>query len=122
MQQLRSSFAGLAAHCVLFSAVAQAVLPPLLDTPIALRGPFVAPPADTTWTDALSLGIQGRGWPASELGAPFTRLPAKAQQVLCSQKPCEGKAQGSKCSPSDCEATRCAVWGLSTTATGLYFR
>jgi len=31
------------------------------------------PPADTVWTDVLDLGIQGRGWNASELNSPFNR-------------------------------------------------
>jgi hypothetical protein len=36
------------------------------------------PPADTVWTDVLDLGIQGRGWNASELNSPFNRcVPLK---------------------------------------------
>ena len=53
-------------------------------------------PSDTVWTDARSLGIQGRGWPESELPGPYDRLPSSAQATL------------------DAE-----TWSLSRTATGL---
>ena len=53
-------------------------------------------PSDTVWTDARSLGIQGRGWPESELPGPYDRMPRSAQATL------------------DAE-----TWSLSRTATGL---
>lgn len=47
----------------------------------------------------------------------FCRLPSHAQQTLCSSSPC-----ASPCAVPTCEADRCAVWGLSQTATGLHVR
>ena len=34
------------------------------------------------FVDALGLGIEGQGWPATELAAPFDRLPAKARDKV----------------------------------------
>lgn len=34
------------------------------------------------FADALSLGLEGQGWPAAALAAPFDRLPAKAQDKV----------------------------------------
>jgi hypothetical protein len=36
-------------------------------------------PADTVWTDARTLGIQGRGFAESELPDPYSRLPTAAK-------------------------------------------
>ena len=54
-----------------------------LDQPIdsGVNGP---PPNSTVWTDALTLGVHGRGWPQSQMSSPYTRLPAHAQNLLCS--------------------------------------
>ena len=54
---------------------------------------------DVAWTDARALGVEGQGWPAAELAAPFDRLPKKA----------EGSVPGS-------------VWNLSRHSAGLCVR
>jgi hypothetical protein len=51
------------------------------------------------WHDVRTLTVEGRGWPESELKAPFDRLPVKA----------EGKV-------------RSAVWGLSHDSAGICVR
>ena len=84
-----------------------------LDAPMAsgVTGP---PPNTTVWTDTLTLGVRGRGWDAAKMASPFARLPTHAHQTLCSNQSC-----AAQCSEAECEAKRCAVWGLSQTATGL---
>ena len=39
-------------------------------------------PASTSWTDARTLGIHGRGWPEAELPQPYARLPATAEAAV----------------------------------------
>jgi len=51
------------------------------------------------FADARDLGIEGRGWPATDFAAPFDRLPAKAQ-----------------------EKVRADVWNLSHHSAGLCVR
>jgi hypothetical protein len=75
------------------------------------------PPSSTVWTDALPLGVRGRGWPADKMDSPFSRLPSHAQAALCSNATC---AAG--CAEPQCEMRRCAVWGLSTSSTGMHIR
>ena len=72
------------------------------------------PPSDTVWTDVLQLGVRGRGWPESQLVSPYSRLPATAKSLLCSQELC-----ASSCTTASCESLRCDVWALAQTATGL---
>jgi hypothetical protein len=88
----------------------------LVDQPIdSGAGP---PPNSTVWTDALTFGLRGAGWPTSQMTSPYTRLPSHAQKTLCSStEPC-----AAPCSEKQCETRRCAVWGLSQTATGLHFK
>jgi len=54
---------------------------------------------EPTWHDIQTLTIEGRGWPQSDLKAPYDRLPAKAEGVV-----------------------RSAVWGLSHDSAGLVAR
>jgi hypothetical protein len=86
----------------------------MVDQPIdsGVSGP---PPNSTVWTDALTLGVRGRGWPEERMVSPYTRLPAHAQKMLCSKSQC-----AAPCSEHQCETRRCAVWGLSQTSTGLH--
>lgn len=92
---------------------------PLLDplphsySPAAVGG---MPPADTMWTDALTLGVHGKAWPDAALPSPYTRLPTRAQAVLCNETaPCYPGPDESRC-----RANLCEVWSLSNTPTGLY--
>lgn len=75
------------------------------------------PPNSTVWTDALTLGVHGRGWHEAQMTSPYTRLPDHAQKSLCSASQC-----AAPCSEHQCETRRCAVWGLSQTATGLHIK
>ena len=96
-------------------ALGRVLAPAFLDqaVPSGVTGP---PPNSTVWTDALTLGVQGRGWPASAMGSPYTRLPSHAQDTLCSKTaPC-----AAPCAEQQCEQRRCAVWGLSQSSTGLH--
>lgn len=82
------------------------------------RGP---PPNDTVWTDVLALGVHGKAWPNTALNSPYQRLPGKAEALLCdSQVPCYPNLSGDEAGNKACLAALCAVWGLSTTPTGLY--
>jgi hypothetical protein len=86
-----------------------------VDEPID-SGATSPPPNNTVWTDALTLGVRGRGWPAPQMTSPYTRLPRHAQGILCNNTaPC-----AAPCTEHACTQRRCAVWGLSQTATGLH--
>ncbi|MDF1823892.1 MAG: SGNH/GDSL hydrolase family protein [Verrucomicrobiales bacterium] len=37
---------------------------------------------ELVWHEVNALGIEGQGWPASDLAAPFDRLPAKAEGIV----------------------------------------
>lgn len=71
-------------------------------TSIEKLDPNFAPPkvdGDTVWHDIRTLGVEGRGWSASDCARPFDRLPAKAEDVVTD-----------------------AVWSLSRNSTGMYVR
>ncbi len=63
------------------------------------RAPVVTSEPVCQWFDAVSLGIEGRGWPVSRLESPYDRLPASARGVV-----------------------RPDVWGLSHCSTGMRVR
>ena len=100
------------AAVALMPAMAAAFLDQAPDSGIS--GP---PPDGTVWTDALPLGVRGRGWPADKMDSPYARLPTHAHAALCTNATC-----AARCAEPQCEAKRCAVWGLSTSSTGLHFK
>jgi lysophospholipase L1-like esterase len=47
--------------------------------PVLVPAPVSVPVPALSWTDAASMGVRGRGWPAASFATPYDRLPASAQ-------------------------------------------
>ena len=102
---------------VAFLVAAGSAAVAFFDEPVfaGVKGP---PPNSTVWTDALTLGVRGRGWKSEEMDSPYNRLPSHAQGTLCSKT----AKCAAPCTEHECETRRCAVWGLSTSSTGLHVK